>query len=101
MAKSVRISDGFYALLELEARLEHRSIAQQLEYWATIGMARTRSSVMESSASYSVEAAAESTRRKDVHDVASGRRTADSLHFIPRSLARDAKPDFSKRFVKG
>lgn len=101
MAKSVRISDAFYALLELEARLEHRSIAQQLEYWAKLGMTRSRTSAMETGASHAVEAAIEATRRMDVREVASGERKAESLHFIPRSIARKSKADFSKRFVKG
>jgi hypothetical protein len=100
MAKSVRISDGFYALLELEARLEHRSIAQQLEYWAKLGMARTRAAVKETGASYSVEAAIESTRRADIRDVASGKRDARDLHFVPKSVAKRSKLVFPATYQK-
>jgi hypothetical protein len=100
MAKSVRISDAFYALLELEARLEHRSIAQQLEYWAKLGMSRTRASVMEMRADYAVEAAIETTRKLDIQDVQSGLRDASDLHFVPKSIARRSELVFPDDYQK-
>ena len=82
-----------------ESRLEHRSIAQQFEYWAKLGMSSRKASIgMQGSTS--LEAAIETTRRLDILDVQSGKRTADASHFIPRSLARSARPYFSKKFVK-
>lgn len=99
MAKNVRVSDAFYVLVEIESRLEHRSIAQQFEYWAKLGMASRKASTG-TTASTSLDAAIETTRRLDILDVQSGKRSADAFHFIPRSLARSAKPDFSKKFVK-
>ena len=100
MAKSVRISDSLYALAELESRLEHRSIAQQLEHWAKLGMTSHRAA-SGTAGSSSLLAAIETTRRLDILDVQSGRLNADALHFIPRSLAKRARPDFSKPFQKG
>jgi hypothetical protein len=35
--KSVRIADELYAAAEVAAALMHRSIAMQLEHWATLG----------------------------------------------------------------
>src|SRR5690606_34396539 len=42
MAKNIRISDSLYRLAQLEAQLENRSLAQQVEYWAKLGMAALR-----------------------------------------------------------
>jgi len=39
MAKNVRISDDLHALAAWEARLQDRSIAQQIEHWAKRGIA--------------------------------------------------------------
>ena len=96
MAKNVRVSDALYALAEFEARLEQRSIAQQLEYWARHGMAALTIGNQRVS---SFDAAIEATRRLDIADVRDGKRTAESLHFIPKSLVQDAElefPDFYK-----
>jgi hypothetical protein len=88
MAKNVRISDEIYLLAQVESRLELRSIAQQLEFWAKLGMAATRAGRGTASA---LEAALESTRRLDVIDVQTGKRDASSLHFVPQSIARESK----------
>ena len=37
MTKPVRISDEFYESAKVEAPLQTRSIAQQIEYWGKIG----------------------------------------------------------------
>lgn len=39
MAKNIRISDSLYRLALRQAQLQERSIAQQIEYWAKLGMA--------------------------------------------------------------
>lgn len=98
MAKNVRVSDSLYALAEFEARLEHRSIAQQLEYWARHGMSALRAGGGTAGA---VEAAAEATRRLDIADVQAGKRTAESLHFVPRALVQSAMLEFPTRFQRG
>ena len=95
MAKNVRISDAFYALVEYEARLEHRSIAQQLEYWAKHGMLALKS---DQRSSRSLEAAVEATRQRDIADVRTGKRSAESLHFIPKAMVEQARLEFPKRF---
>ncbi|HEU0187753.1 MAG TPA: ParD-like family protein [Gallionellaceae bacterium] len=39
MGMPVRIDDTLYEQARTEAQIEHRSIAGQIEYWATIGRA--------------------------------------------------------------
>jgi hypothetical protein len=98
MAKNVRISDALYALAQQEARLEDRSIAQQVEHWAKLGLAAasqgTRSNVTSS------QGAAAMTRELDTLDVLSGERSADYLHFIPRTVARQSRAVFPSRYRK-
>lgn len=91
MAKNVRISDELYALAQLEARLQDRSIAQQLEHWAKRGMAGSHDAVA---------VAADMTRRLDALDVAGGQRRADSLHFLPRDLVQASRPAFPATYRK-
>ena len=37
MGMPVRIDDDLYELAKLEAKAEHRTIAGQIEFWATVG----------------------------------------------------------------
>ena len=39
MGMPVRIDDDLYELAKLEAKAEHRTIAGQIEFWATVGRA--------------------------------------------------------------
>jgi hypothetical protein len=87
MAKNVRISDELYALAQWEAGLQDRSIAQQLEHWAKRGIAATGTVD-------ATQAAIALTRKLDALEVERGGRDAESLHFIPRSMAKRSKPAF-------
>ena len=101
MAKGVRISDNLYRLAQLEAVLENRSIAQQIEYWAKLGMGSTR--VAEQRAGYggaALDAALLATRRLDILDVESGARSARDLHFVPAGLARESEVVGPSRYRK-
>ena len=102
MAKGVRISDSLYRLAQLEAVLESRSIAQQIEYWAKRGMAASGRGVAEPAARYdaSLEAALHATRRSDILDVESGARKAEDLHFIPAALARESEVIGPRKYRK-
>lgn len=93
MAKNTRISDTLYALATLEAGIQHRSLAQQIEYWAKLGMVAERRGSTEQRID-AIEAGIETTRRLDILDVQRGRRSADYTFFIPRSVARASKPVF-------
>lgn len=100
MAKNVRISDDLYALAQLESRLQDRSIAQQLEHWAKRGMAAAADTDLAQGSVSALDAAVAMTRKLDTLDVLSGRRSADALHFIPRSVARRSKPEFPRKLRK-
>lgn len=39
MAKSIRVSDQLYKLADSASASAHRSLAQQVEYWAALGRA--------------------------------------------------------------
>lgn len=97
MAKNIRISDALYALAQTEAWFQDRSIAQQIEHWAKLGMAAARRGEGKVDVSHS---AAEMTRRMDILAVQSGRRSADELHFIPRDAARSSKLVFPGHYTK-
>jgi hypothetical protein len=97
MAKNVRVSDALYELAELEARLEHRSIAQQLEYWARHGMAVTRGAHRVDATA----AATAATRLMDIAHVRAGKRSAETLHFVPRAMVEAAELEFPKTFRRG
>lgn len=99
MAKNVRISDALYALAQREARLEDRSIAQQLEHWAKLGIATSGTHRALDSVT-TLEGAVAVTRGLDALDILSGKRRADYLHFIPRALARQSTAVFPLRYRK-
>jgi hypothetical protein len=100
MAKNVRISDELYALALLESRLQDRSIAQQLEHWAKRGIAATTGAGAAQGSVSALDAAMAVTRKLDAIDVRSGKRSADALHFISRSVARRSRPQFPAKFLK-
>jgi hypothetical protein len=92
MAKNIRVSDSLYEQALAESRLQHRSLAQQVEFWAKLGMAAER--IGASRGVTAVDASLEATRRQDILDVAQGKRRADYTYAIPRSVARRSKPLF-------
>jgi hypothetical protein len=100
MAKGVRISDNLYRLAQLEAVLENRSIAQQIEYWAKLGMNSTRVADQRAGYGASLDAALLATRRLDLLDVESGTRKARDLHFVSSELARGSAVDGPARYRK-
>jgi hypothetical protein len=100
MAKNVRISDELYAWAQLEAKLQDRSIAQQLEHWAKRGVAASMGAGLTEVRVTALDGAAAMTRKLDALDVLSGKRDADVLHFISRSMARQSKPVYPGTYLK-
>lgn len=100
MAKNIRISDELYGLALLESKLQDRSIAQQIEHWAKRGLAVTGLDDAGLGGASVLEAAKAMQRQRDALEVRNGTRTADSLHFITRSVARRSKPVFPSRYQK-
>ena len=37
MSTAIKISDEFYSVAKIRARMEHRSVPGQIEYWAKLG----------------------------------------------------------------
>lgn len=111
MAKSIRISDEFYALAEAVAQRSGRSLAQQLEYWARLG-ARVDMGLPAAQSLALLDGkldVSELLRRLPRADdastiaakharldqqVARGERDAASLAVIPRALAQTATLTF-------
>lgn len=114
MAKSVRISDELYTLVEKTGADLSRSLAQQLEHWARIGAAVDAAGLntdqvlkltgQSTSLAEQVLAmllvkdhkhrgATEIVARhaKDEAAVRAGRKSAKSLHAFPESLVKKAK----------
>jgi len=92
MAKNVRVSDSLYDQALAESRLQHRSLAQQIEFWARLGMAAERKGLGEGVTA--VDASLEATRRQDILEVAQGKRRADYTYAISRDVARRSRPMF-------
>lgn len=92
--KSIRVSEQLYELAKLAANHHGRSIAEQLEHWAKVALASK-------GAPSDLELALAWSHELDKMDVATGKRSAESLLFIPRSMARQSKVTFPKKFRKG
>ncbi|MFT3789787.1 MAG: hypothetical protein QM741_01660 [Rudaea sp.] len=98
MAKNVRISDELYALAQWESMLQDRSIAQQLEHWAKLGIAAAEGVEANTGRVSEVEAAVAMTRKLDALDVLSGKRSPDYFYFIPRWMAQQSKRVFPLKY---
>jgi hypothetical protein len=99
MAKSVRVSDQFYELANAASTGAHRSLAQQIEYWAALGRA--------------IEAAGVTTeqiqrmlggdlRARERAMLKLGLASPESMYLFPIALAQGAKvrfPELEKKRV--
>jgi hypothetical protein len=86
MAKSIRVSDELYYLAAAQARLMHRSLAQQVEYWASLGQALEQRGSMEELQ----QASLANIHGADRDRVRRGRISPRRLHMIPAQIAREA-----------
>ncbi len=100
MAKSIRISDDLYEMASLEAKLMHRSLAQQIEHWAAIGQAIEASGELDDIRSYTLS----HMRARDHDRVRRGKARASDYHVIPRGIAegkmtwpKEAFAEYGKR----
>jgi hypothetical protein len=120
MAQSVRISDAVYELAQAEAGVLSRSLAQQIEHWARLGMAAEaagltmqqvvralggdadakRRLVAEWSEAHAASAI-EARHRRNAAEVAAGLRTPESLVAIPKRLAKKAKLIYPRSGFEG
>lgn len=86
MAKSIRISDELYSLALTESVLDTRSLAQQIEHWAKIGLALERAN-----SARAREASIEYQRWSHEDAVATGRIAPQALLAIPASVAKSSR----------
>lgn len=93
MAKNIRISDDLCALAQNEAKLQERSIAQQIEHWAKRGLVGDDQGVT------ALRAAVAFSHELDKLDVQSGRRNQESMLLISRRRARQSKYTFPAKYT--
>jgi hypothetical protein len=92
MAQSIRISDDLYALARREAKLMHRSVAQQIEHWAALGQA------MEARGDFATIREVSGAHQQALeHDrVRRGKAKAKDRHVISVEWARNASLEWPK-----
>ncbi len=97
MAKGVRITDDMYRLALAESQRQERSIAQQVEYWAKLGMQMTLGGTAVSDAENERFLALESTATKSREhlgeDVRQGRLNAQALSWFQREYVSSVTLD--------
>jgi hypothetical protein len=124
MAKSVRISDELYALVEKTAATMSRSLSQQLEHWARIGAALDASGLttaqvlelmgrrnplteqvlaMMLAKEHKQRGATEIAKRHAADEAAVrvGRRKATDLVVFPKGMLRNARTERVTKVVAG
>ncbi|WP_077038033.1 hypothetical protein [Pelomonas sp. KK5] len=115
MAKSIRVSDGMYELASQAGEAMHRSLAEQVEFWARLGAALDAAGItMEEAAAllkgdaqvkdrileqlnakrhareFKGFASIEKRKKQFEREVVEGKRSARSLFFIDSKRAREA-----------
>src|SRR5256885_15195880 len=86
--KSIRISDDAYALVQQEAALMSRSIAQQLEHWAKLGAALELAGVTQDQVRRILGGDLRIRERVFMKLGVAGQ---DSMALVPRAVARSAR----------
>jgi len=91
MAKSVRISDEFYALADSASVSAHRSLAQQIEYWAALGQAVEAAGVTTTQIRQILEG---DLRARERTMLKLGLANPQSMYLFPVELAQKTKVRF-------
>ncbi len=91
MAKSIRVSDDLYRLADSASASAHRSLAQQIEYWAALGRAIEAAGVTTVEAQKVIEG---DPRARERALLKAGLATPESMYLFPVALARKAKVRF-------
>lgn len=91
MAKSVRVSDRLYELADAASAGAHRSLAQQIEYWAALGRAIEAAGV----ATVQIQRVLEGDLRARERTLLKlGLANPESMYLFPIALAQGAKVRF-------
>lgn len=91
MAKSIRVSDELYELAGSASASAHRSLAQQIEYWAALGRAIEAAGVSTAAAQQVIEG---SRRARERALLKLGLADPNSMYLFPVALARKTKIRF-------
>jgi hypothetical protein len=88
MAQSVRVSDRLYEEASTAATASQRSLAQQVEYWARIGMAAEDAGLTQEAL---MQLLLRAQHARDRARVAQGRLKASALAALGKAQVRRAK----------
>jgi ParD-like antitoxin of type II ParDE toxin-antitoxin system len=91
MAKSIRVSDHLYESADSASTLSHRSLAQQIEYWAALGRAVEGAGVTTSQVQQILKG---DVRARERTLLALGLADPQSMYLFPVALARKTKVRF-------
>ena len=91
MAKSIRVSDDLYKLADSASASAHRSLAQQIEYWAALGRAIEAAGVTTAQAQKVIEG---DLRARERALLKAGLANPESMYLFPVELARKTKIRF-------
>jgi hypothetical protein len=91
MAKSIRVSDDLYKLADSASAVAHRSLAQQIEYWAALGRAIEAAGVTTVQAQQVIEG---DLRMRERALLKLGLADPQSMYLFPTALARKTKIRF-------
>jgi hypothetical protein len=91
MAKSIRISDGLYESADHACASAHRSLAQQIEYWAALGRAIEEAGVTTSQVQKVLQG---DLRARERTLLKLGLAEPESMYLFPVALARKTKIHF-------
>jgi hypothetical protein len=91
MAKSIRVSDQLYRLAESSSVSAHRSLAQQVEYWAALGRAIEAAGVTTLQAHEILDG---DLRTRERALLRLGLASQESMYLIPAGMAAKAKVEF-------
>ncbi|MEZ5436734.1 MAG: hypothetical protein R3F12_00045 [Lysobacteraceae bacterium] len=94
MSKTVRIPDEIHELVKAEAGLKGRTIAEQLAHWIKHGLIAEAAEGDRSG----LDAAIALSHKLDALDVASGKRSPESMLLISRERARQSKATFPAKY---
>ena len=91
MAKSIRVSDDLYELADSASATAHRSLAQQIEYWAALGRAIEAAGVTTSQVQQVIQG---DRRARERALLKLGLADPQSMYLFPVALARKTKVRF-------
>lgn len=91
MPKSIRVSDDLYKLADSASASAHRSLAQQIEYWAALGRAIEAAGVTTVQAQQVIQG---DLRVRERALLKLGLADPQSMYLFPVALARKTKIRF-------